>query len=154
MRLSFGGSPEIQASREQVWRSLMDPQIVAASAPAVEKVEEIDPTHFKVIAGLGIASLKLRFTLNVELFDIVEGQSARMRVRGKAPGSVLDMVTSFKLEEAGPNLIRLEWHADSDVGGTVASVGARLLEGTARRLAEEFWTDFAARVSAEAASSA
>ncbi len=151
MRMSFGGSPEIRARRDQVWKSLLDPKVVAASAGAVQEVQEHDATHFTVVAGLGVGSLKIKFKLEVELFDIVEGQSARMRARGKAPGSTLDIVTSFQLEELEPTLIRLVWQADSDVGGTVASVGARLLEGTARRLAEEFWRDFATGVSRSAA---
>jgi len=154
MRMSFNGAPEIRATREQVWNAILDPQLVAASAGVVESVEEIDPTHFKVIAGLGIGALKIRFTLNVELFDLVEGQSAKMRARGKAPGSTLDATTSFRLEDAAPGVIRLVWEANSDVGGTVASVGARLLEGTARKLAEQFFKDFAETVSRQAAGSA
>lgn len=150
MRMSFGGAPEIRASRAQVWHALMDPNVVAATAPAIESVETIDPTHFKVVAGLGVGMMKLRFTLSAELFDIVEGQTAKMRVRGKAPGSTLDATTSFHLEDA-PAGIKLNWTADSEVGGTVASVGARLLEGTARRLTAEFWHDFADAVSASAA---
>jgi carbon monoxide dehydrogenase subunit G len=149
--MSFGGSPEIRATRAQVWKALLDPKAVAASAPAVQEVQENDATHFTVIAGLGVGALKIKFKLEAELFDIVEGQSAKMRARGKAPGSTLDVVTSFELQEIEPTLIRLIWHADSDVGGTVASVGARLLEGTSRRLAEEFWQDFAASVSKSAA---
>src|SRR5262249_44005075 len=140
-----------RASRDRVWQCLMDPKFVGATATSIESVETIDPTHFNVVAGLGVGSLKLRFKLNVELFDIVDGQSAKMRARGKAPGSTVDVVTSFQLTEEQPKLIRLEWKADSTVGGTVASVGARLLEGTARRLAEEFWQDFADKVSAQAA---
>jgi carbon monoxide dehydrogenase subunit G len=151
MRMSFGGSPEIRASRTQVWESLLDPKVVAANAGAVQSVEEHDATHFTVVAGLGVGALKLKFKLAVELFDIAAGESAKMRARGKAPGSTLDVVTSFRLEELEPRLIRLHWQADSEVGGTVASVGARLLEGTARRLAEEFWRDFAANVSTAAA---
>ncbi len=151
MRMSFHGAPEIRASREQVWKALLDPQFIASTATAIERVEEHDPTHFTVVAGLGIGVLKLRFTLAVELFDIVELESAKMRARGKAPGSTLDVTTSFTLDDAGPGIVALAWTADSQVGGTVASVGARLLEGTARRLAEEFWADFAATVSAEAA---
>ncbi len=150
MRMSFGGAPEIRASRAQVWKALLDPNVVAASAPAIEKVETIDPTHFTVTAGLGVGSLKLKFKLTAELFDIVEGQAAKMRVRGKAPGSTLDATTSFHLEDA-PGGITLNWTADSEVGGTIASIGARLLEGTSRRLAEEFWRDFADAVSAAAA---
>jgi carbon monoxide dehydrogenase subunit G len=149
--MSFSGAPEIRASRGEVWQALLDPQFVASTAPAIERVEEHDPTHFTVIAGLGVGALKLRFSLAVELFDLIEPESASMRARGKAPGSTLDVTTSFRLEDAGPGVVRLRWKADSEVGGTVASVGARLLEGTARRLAEEFWADFAAKVSATAA---
>ena len=150
MRMSFSGTPEIRASREHVWKALLDPQFIASTATAIERVEEHDATHFTVVAGLGIGVLKLRFKLNVELFDLVERESAKMRARGKAPGSTLDATTSFSLEDAGPGVVKLAWRADSEVGGTVASVGARLLEGTARRLAEEFWTDFAAKVSTTA----
>ena len=136
MRMSFQGAPDIQADRATVWRSLLDPNFVARAAPAIESVETVDDTHFKVVAGLGVGALKLRFTMKAELFDIVDGESAK---------------TSFRLEDGGPGVIRLHWQADSDVGGTIASVGARLLEGTARRLTEEFWQDFANQVSSEAA---
>jgi len=151
MRLSFAGSPEVRANVAAVWDRLLDAKFIASTAPAIESVEEIDPTHFKAVAALGIGALKLRFTMNVELFDLKEPESARMRIRGKAPGSTLDATTSFRLEPLGPKQVRLHWTADADVGGTVASVGARLLEGTARRLAEEFWQDFADQVSEQAA---
>jgi carbon monoxide dehydrogenase subunit G len=146
MKLQFSGAPEIAASRDQVWKRLMDPNFVARSAPGVESVETIDPTHFKVVSAFGVGAVKLRFTLNVELFDVVEPEAAKMRARGKAPGSNVDMVAAIRVEEAAPGRVRLSWTADSDVSGTVASVGARLLEGTARKLTEQFWLDFAQRV--------
>jgi carbon monoxide dehydrogenase subunit G len=148
MKLEFSGTPEITGSRQKVWQKLMDPDFVAASAPGVESVERVDATHFKVISGLGVGSVKVRFKLDVELFDIVDGERLKMRARGKAPGSAVDVVSALQVEEAGNEHTRLRWSATSDVSGTVASVGARLLEGTARRLTEEFWTDFAQRVSA------
>jgi carbon monoxide dehydrogenase subunit G len=147
MKLQFSGAPEITASRQQVWAKLMDPDFVAASAPGVESVEAVDPSHFKVVSGLGVGSIKVRFKLDVELFDVVTGQQLKMRARGKAPGSAVDVVSHLRLEDAGPEKTRLNWSATSEVSGTVASVGARLLQGTARRLTEEFWTDFARRVS-------
>jgi len=97
---------------------------------------------------LGVGSVKVRFKLDVELFDIVDGERLKMRARGKAPGSAVDVVSALQVEDAGNEHTRLRWSATSDVSGTVASVGARLLEGTARRLTEDFWTDFAQRVSA------
>jgi uncharacterized protein len=148
MKLDFSGAPEITGSRQKVWEKLIDPDFVAASAPGVESVERVDPTHFKVISGFGVGSVKVRFKLDVELFDIVEGQGLKMRARGKAPGSAVDVVSALQLEDTGRGHTRLTWSATSDVSGTVASVGARLLEGTARRLTEQFWTDFAQRASA------
>jgi uncharacterized protein len=148
MKLEFAGSPVITASRQEVWTRLTDPNFVAESAPGLESVEALDPTHFKVISGLGVGSVKVRFRLDVELFDIIEGQRLKMRARGKAPGSAVDVVSGLELQDAGPGRTRLKWSATSELSGTVASVGARLLEGTARRLTEEFWTDFARRASA------
>ncbi len=148
MKLDFSGAPEITASRQTVWTKLLDPDFVAASAPGVESVERVDPTHFKVVSGLGVGMVKVRFKLDVELFDVVEGEQLKMRARGKAPGSAVDVVSALQLEDAGTGRTRLNWSAKSEVSGTVASVGARLLEGTARKLTEQFWTDFARRVSA------
>lgn len=151
MKLRFSGAPEIAATRERAWQRLLDPDFVARSAPGVESVERLDPTHFRVVSGFGVGAVKLRFTLDVELLDLVERERATMRARGKAPGSNVDVTATVRLEDAGPGRLRLRWSADSEVSGTVASVGARLLEGTARRLIEQFWADFARRVQAEAA---
>jgi carbon monoxide dehydrogenase subunit G len=127
----------------------MDPHFVAQSAPGVESVEAVDPTHFKVISGFGVGSIRVRFTMDVELFDVDAGKSAKMRVRGKAPGSAIDVVSKLQVDDAGSGGTQLKWSATSEVSGTVASVGARLMEGTARKLTEQFWTDFAQRVSQE-----
>jgi carbon monoxide dehydrogenase subunit G len=149
MKLEFSGSPTIAAPRERVWQRLMDPHFVAQSAPGIESVDPIDPTHFKVISGFGVGSIKVRFAMDVELFDVVDRESAKMRVRGKAPGSAIDVVSSMQIADAGSSGSQLNWSATSEVSGTVASVGARLMAGTARKLTEQFWTDFARRVSQE-----
>jgi carbon monoxide dehydrogenase subunit G len=149
MKLEFSGSPAIAAPRERVWERLMDPHFVAQSAPGVESVQAIDPTHFKVISGFGVGSIRVKFTMDVELFDIDAGKSAKMRVRGKAPGSAIDVLSNLQVDDAGSGATQLNWSATSEVSGTVASVGARLMEGTARKLTEQFWTDFAQRVSKE-----
>jgi len=148
MRMDFAGSPEISAPRRTVWARLMDADFVAASGPGVESVVRIDPTHYQVISGLGVGPVRVRFTLDVELSDIVEGRQLTMRARGKAPGSTVDVVSALRLDESGAARTRLNWAATSDLNGTLASLGGRLLEGTARRLTEGFWTDFARRVSA------
>lgn len=147
MRLEFSGTQEIPRAREAVWELLLDHEFVASCAPGIEAVTAVDKTHFEVIAGFGVGKIRVRFTLHVELFDLDPPTSASMSVKGKAPGSAVNVVTSVNLESAGPDNTRLQWQAQSDVHGKVASVGARLLKGAAGKLTADFWEEFAGRVS-------
>ena len=143
MRLEFSGAPEIAAPPEQVWQRLLDHEFVASVAPGVESVEAVDDRHFKVVSAFGVGSAKLRFQLDVELLDVRPPQRLKLAARGKAPGSAVDVTTDLEIEPVAPNRSRLKWSATSEVRGTVASVGARLLTGTAKKLTETFWSPLA-----------
>jgi len=133
MKLEFSGSPEITAARERVWERLMDPHFLAQSAPGVESVEVIDPTHFKVTSGFGAGSIKVRFTMDVELFDIVPGRSAKVRMKAQAPGSAVDILSGIEIREAGPNRVRLNGYSRrpgySAHGGRCAQADRAVLGG-------------------------
>ena len=128
-----------------LWVRLLDPSAVAACAPGVESVEALDESHYRVVCAFGVGSIKARFTLHVELSDIAPPESAKMRAHGTAPGSVVDVQTGIRLETLGPALTRLHWTAEATIGGTIASVGARLFQGTARKIMDRFWQEFAAK---------
>ena len=145
MQLSFSGSNEVTAPRPVVWTHLLDPQFVAASAPGVEKVEQVDDSHFQVFLAVGLGALKVHFTLEVELLDVLAPVQVTMRAHGKAPGSGVDMRTAIRLDEPSSGRTLMNWHSDCEVSGILASVGGHLLEGTARKLTEQFWHDFAGR---------
>ena len=149
MHLKFSGAPEVHAPRTKVWSLLTDPHFVAGNGPGVQSVEVIDPTHFKVISGFGVGSIKLVFVLDVELADLIPLVGFTMRTRGKVPGSAIDVRAKVTLEDIDAGT-RLNWEADTEVSGTVASIGARLLESTARKLTEQFWNDFAEAADAAA----
>ncbi len=148
MRLSFSGAPEVAAPIDQVWPRIIDPHFVAEHGPGVESVEVTDERHFKVITALGVAATKLRFGMDVELTEVEEPKHLTMKARGKAPGSAVEVSATLDLEAIDASRTRLHWKADSEISGTVASVGARLMEGTARKLTEQFWTKFAASITA------
>ena len=148
MKLEFTGAQDITAARDVVWARLMDPDFVAASAPGVESVEAVDPTHYKVISGLGVGAVRVQFQLDIELSDLVPDARMRMIARGQAAGSAVEVVSSVRLEPIGDGHTRLNWTATSTISGPLASLGGGLVEWTARRFTEDFWTDFARRVSA------
>jgi carbon monoxide dehydrogenase subunit G len=146
MKLEFWGAPEIAAPSGLVWERLVDPTFVAQSAPAVESVEVIDATHFRVTSSFGVGSMKASLTMDGELFDLLPGRSARMRVRGRGPGSIIEVLSSIKVHSVDRGTVRLEWSATTELTGTLTKLGGKLLEGIARRLTEQFWNDFARRV--------
>jgi carbon monoxide dehydrogenase subunit G len=145
MRLHFSGAPVIAAPRDQVWGFLLDPQFIAAATPGVEDIQVRDATHFRVVVGFGVAMFKLHFDRDVELYDLQEPDSARMRMHGKAGSSIMDTRSDIRLEELDSRRVRLYWKAESEVHGAIASVGARLLEGAVRRMTEQFWQEFVRR---------
>jgi carbon monoxide dehydrogenase subunit G len=146
MRLEFSGSPEIAATPEQIWERLLDPNFVASVAPGVESVESVDERHYRVVSEVGVGSVRMRFQLDVELSEVVPPKSLKLSARGRAPGSNIEVNFALEIEHVAPSHPRLKWGATSEVRGTVASVGARLLKGTAKKLTESFWDRFAERV--------
>jgi len=146
MRLSFSGAPEVAAPVANVWPRIIDPHFVARHGPGVESVEVLDDRHFKVITGFGVGSIKIRFGIDVELTEVIPPTNLTMKARGKAPGSAVEVTAALIVEAITPETSRLSWKADTEISGAVASVGARLMEGTAKKLTEQFWTKFAASI--------
>ena len=149
MRLSFAGAPEVRTTRAAVWRHLLDPHFIASCLPAVESVTVLEPTRFRIVSGFGVGFLRLDFNVIVDLYDLVEPESARLRMHGTAPGTTVDMESQIAIEELGAELVRLRWEAASTVHGTAAAVGRRIMEGAARRLTAMFWEEFARNAEAQ-----
>lgn len=144
MRLNFAGAPEVRTTRTAVWHHLLDPHFIAACLPAVESVEVLGPERFRVVSGFGVGFIRLQFNVTIELYDLVEPQSARLRMNGHARGTTVKMDSSVAIEDAAPGRVRLRWQASSTVQGAAAALGP-LMEGAARRLTEMFWEEFARR---------
>jgi carbon monoxide dehydrogenase subunit G len=142
MRMSFSGAPEVAAPLAHVWPRIVDPHFVGKHGPGVESVQVVDLHHFKVITGFGVGSIRLRFGLDVEMLEVNPPNYFSMKVRGKAPGSAVEVTAELALEAIDATRTRLTWKAESEINGSVASVGARLMEGTARKLTEQFWAKF------------
>lgn len=132
--MQFAGTIEINADRETVWRFVVDPQRVGSCGPGVETIETIDPTHFRAKAKIGIGFISARFVVNLELVDTEEPIRAVIMARGQAPGSAVDALGAMHLSGPPDGPTRMDWEANVDISGTLASVGARLIEGTATKM--------------------
>jgi len=132
--MHFEGSIEIGAARDRVWAFVVDPQQVGSCGPGVESVEVIDATHFRAVAKVGVGFITARFTSQMELADLQPPERAVLKAHGQAPGSAVDATAEMRLSEAGPDRTRMDWSAETTISGTLASVGARLIEGTASKM--------------------
>ena len=132
--MHFEGSVEIGAPRDRVWAFVVDPRQVGPCGPGVESIEVVDETHFRAIAKIGVGFISARFTSQMELADLQPTERAVLKAHGQAPGSAVDATAEMRLSDAGPDRTRMDWTADVTISGTLASVGARLIEGTANKM--------------------
>ena len=132
--MQFSGSVEIAAPRERVWAFVIDPNQVGQCGPGVESIEVIDDTHFKAAAKVGIGFISARFVVNMEMAEQVPPDRAVIKAHGQAPGSAVDATAEMALSDGADGGTKMDWSADVNIAGTLASVGARLIDGTANKM--------------------
>jgi len=132
--MHFEGSVPIRASRERVWAFVTDPNQVGLCGPGVEKIEVIDATHFKATAKVGIGFISARFIVDMTFAEQEPPDRAMIKAHGQAPGSAVDATAEMRLSDGEDGTTVMDWNADVAIAGTLASVGARLIEGTANKM--------------------
>ena len=135
--MRFAGSVPIQASRERVWAFVTDPNQVGSCGPGVETIEVVDATHFKATAKVGIGFISARFVVNMEFAEQQPPDRAMIKAHGQAPGSAVDATAEMRLSDGPDGTTVMDWNADVNIGGTLASVGARMIEGTANKMIDQ-----------------
>jgi uncharacterized protein len=137
--MEFSGTQTVAAPIEKVWAFLMDVNNVAACAPGFQSLEVLEEERWKAVIAVGVGAVKAKFTLDVTRPEMREPELMTMKGRGKAPGSAVDLSGDMRLSTVDNGNTQMDWEATVVVSGTIASVGARLLQGTAERLTGQFF---------------
>ena len=132
--MKFAGSVDIAAPRDKVWAFVVDPNQVGQCGPGVESIEVLDDTHFKATAKVGIGFISARFVVNMEMAELQPPDRAGIKAHGQAPGSAVDATAQMALSDGADGGTTMDWSADVAIAGTLASLGARLIEGTANKM--------------------
>jgi uncharacterized protein len=144
--MDMSGSQRIEAPRQKVWEALNDPEILKQSIPGCQAIEKTSPTEMNAKAVLKIGPVKATFNGKVTLSDLDPPNG--YTISGEGQGGVAGFAkggAKVRLEEEGEATI-LHYDVKADVGGKIAQLGARLIDGTARKLAGEFFEKFGAAV--------
>jgi len=144
--MEMTGEYRIPAPRETVWAALNDPVVLQSCIPGCESLERGAENEFKATVRAKVGPVSARFSGKVTLSDFDPPKS--YRISGEGQGGAAGFAKGgavVNLEEDGAGTI-LRYTADAQVGGKLAQIGSRLIDGTAKKLADEFFEAFAAKV--------
>lgn len=142
----------VKAPIEQVWAFLRDPREVGRCIPGTERIDVVDDTHYRVVAGARVSFLSLSFQLDVTLTEVVEprrlvsvaeGTDARLKERVK-------LTSTLTLDPVGPAETAVAYRIELGVFGKLASIGFAVIKGKAKAMAAEFADTIRARLEAAA----
>lgn len=141
MRMS--GEQTIPASREKVWAALNDADVLRRSIDGCETLERISDTGFeaRVVARLG--PVKAGFNGRVNLSDIDPPNGYTISGEGSGAGAGFAKGGAVVRLSGDGNTTRLAYEVNAEVGGKLAQIGSRLIEGSARKMADSFFSRFA-----------
>lgn len=141
--MKITGSYDIEADRETVWRALNDPEVLRACIPGCESLEKADDNTLNAEVTAKVGPVKAKFAGSVELKDLNPPESYRIEGSGKGGAAGFAKGgADVRLSENGSGGTTLSYEADAQVGGKLAQIGSRLIDGTARKLADQFFDNF------------
>ena len=150
--MKLSGSYQINLSKEKVWEALNDPEILKQAIPGCEEFTKNSDTEFTATATNKIGPFNASFTGDIELTDLDPPNSYKITGSGNSPVGFASGEATVKLEdnEKGTNLI---YEVEANVGGKIAQVGSRLIDMTAKKMADIFFGKFSELISTEEISS-
>lgn len=144
--MDMTGERRIPAPRQTVWDALNDPEVLKACIPGCESLEKVSDTELKARAAIKIGPISAKFAGAVTLSDIDPPNG--YTISGEGQGGVAGFAkggAKVSLAEDGTETL-LSFVVNAQVGGKIAQLGARLIDATAKQMADAFFDRFAKRV--------
>lgn len=151
MAMTMNGQVQLSAPREVVWEKLNDPETLKACIPGCDSLDVIGENEFQAVATNRIGPVKARFKGRVKLTDLDPPNG--YKISGEGDGGVAGFAkggASVKLEPTDEGGTMLKYDVEAQIGGKLAQLGQRLINGAAKKLADQFFEKFAAAVGATA----
>ena len=149
--MNYQGTQVLDHPVQRVWDALFDPTVLRQSIAGCESFERSSDTEFNSSVKVSIGPVSARFSSKVQMADVAPPFRCTLRFAGQGGvagfGKGQAQVTLVELSEG---VTRLDWSAEAQVGGKIAQLGSRLIEGTVRKMSEDFFQRFAAQLASAA----
>jgi carbon monoxide dehydrogenase subunit G len=136
--MELNATYSFDAPAEQVWTLLMDPDAVGRCLPGSKGLREVGPDRYEVELGVAVAAIAGNFTGTVAVEEKNAPHSYKLAVDGTGRQGFVKAIARISLQPDG-NRTQVHVAAQADVGGMIARVGQRLLEGVARATMDKFY---------------
>ena len=154
MAMTMNGSVTLPAEREKVWEALNDPEVLKACIPGCQELTKTGDDGFAATAKVKIGPVSATFKGNVKLSDLDPPNG--YTISGEGNGGIAGFAkggAKVALADAEGGT-KLDYDVEANVGGKIAQLGGRLINGVAKKYADEFFANFAKQLSGEAATPA
>ncbi len=144
MAMTMTGQVLLPADRATVWAALNDAEILKRSIPGCQELEKTSDTGFTATAKVAVGPVKATFKGKVNLTDIDPPNG--YRISGEGQGGVAGFAkggAKVSLADGEGGGTQLSYDVEAHVGGKLAQLGGRLINGVAKKTADEFFTNFA-----------
>ncbi|NJN18338.1 MAG: carbon monoxide dehydrogenase subunit G [Oscillochloris sp.] len=131
--MRIAGNYTFEATREDVWSALNDPEVLARTIPGCQRLDQVGENEYDSTLKVGLQAVRGVYNGRVKIDNLVAPESYDIHVDGKGNNGFLKGTGSIKLRAEGDTTI-LDYGGEAQVGGTIASVGQRLLDGAAKTL--------------------
>jgi len=141
--MEMAGSIRIPADRQRVWDALNDPDVLRQCIPGCEAIDRTGDHEFNASVRAKVGPVSARFTGRIELTDMVPPE--RYTITGQGSGGAAGFAkggADVRLSDDGPGATMLTYTVRAQVGGKLVQIGSRLIDATARKYADEFFTKF------------
>ena len=139
--MKLSGSYQINLEKQKVWEALNNPEILRKSIPGCEEFTKDSDTEFSATATNKIGPFNASFTGTIELKDINAPNSYKIIGSGNSPVGFASGEAEVKLEEHNEGT-KLIYTVEANVGGKIAQIGSRLIDMTAKKMADIFFGKF------------
>ena len=146
--MKLSGSYQINLEKQKVWEALNDPEILRKSIPGCEDFKKDSETEFTATATNKIGPFNASFTGNIELKEINAPHSYVIEGSGNSPVGFASGEAKVKLEDSERGT-KLVYEVEVNVGGKIAQVGSRLIDMTAKKMADIFFGNFSDLISTQ-----
>ena len=140
--MKLSGSYQIKLEKQKVWEALNNPEILKKAIPGCEEFIKKSDTEFTATAKNKIGPFNASFTGDIELKDIDAPNSYKISGSGNSPVGFASGEADVKLEDINNGETNLIYTVEANVGGKIAQVGSRLIDMTAKKMADIFFGKF------------